>query len=82
MLISNNVELKLSPREMAQLIWEMYSDEQAEMFAEILKIAGSEHNLMSQFLVTRDHCATSNDPDALAGFQVMFSSAYKYMVWE
>ena len=44
------IEVKPTPKEMAEMIWSMYSDEQAEMFGHLLELAGSEHDLMMQFM--------------------------------
>lgn len=76
--------VKLTPEQVADAIWSMYSDEQAKMFAELLKHAGSEHQLMMQFLAVRDECKLldlTGDSTALDAFQSMFSSAYKY-AWQ
>lgn len=67
-----------TPDQVAEFIWEMGSDEQAEMFEKLLEKAGSEHKLMMQFMMTRDDCEKRGSK-ALAAFQAMFSSAYKYM---
>ena len=77
--METKVSIKPKPKEMAELIWSMYSDEQAEMFKHLHDIAGSEHNLMMQFMVTRDHCAERKD-ESLGAFQAMFSSAFKYFL--
>tara|TARA_R110000822_G_scaffold15369_5_gene52963 strand:- start:700 stop:945 length:246 start_codon:yes stop_codon:yes gene_type:complete len=77
-LLAKTITVSPTPKEIAQLIWQMYSDEQAEMFHHLLEEAGSEYHLMMQFMCTRDHCEERDD-NALAAFQVMFSSAYKYM---
>lgn len=85
MSIEKNVSITLTPKEVAQQIWSMWGDEQVDMFAELLNLAGSEHDLMMQFLHVRDRCeeeAKKGKPESLAAFQVMFSSAYKYMIWE
>lgn len=79
--MKTTVEIEPTPKQMAQAIWNMYSDEQAEMFYQLLKIAGSEHNLMSQFLTTRDHCEKRND-GSLGAFQAMFSCAYRHFQLE
>ena len=75
--METKVEIKLTPKEMAGLIWAMYSDEQAEMFKHLHDIAEGEHNLMMQFLCTRDHCIERKD-ESLGAFQAMFSSAFTY----
>ncbi|MCP4254889.1 MAG: hypothetical protein GY775_16085 [Candidatus Scalindua sp.] len=72
------VEVKHTPKEMAELLWQMYSDDQAEMFKHLYDLAGGEHHLMMQFMCTRDHCEKRGD-ESLAAFQALFSSAYKYM---
>jgi hypothetical protein len=72
------IEVTPTPREMAEMLWSMYSTEQAEMFGHLLELAGSEHELMMQFMCTRDHCEERNDK-SLGAFQAMFSSAFKYM---
>lgn len=76
------VEIKPKPSEMARLLWAMDDNEQAEMFHELGMIA-SEYTIMVQFMDCRDVCedrfrADATD-EALATFQTMFSSAYKYM---
>lgn len=68
-------EIKPTPKEVADIIWGMYSDEQAEMLSHLLEVAGGEHNLMMQFMGVRDDC----DENGLAAFQSMFASAYKHM---
>lgn len=71
------------PRAIAELIWGMDSEQQAEMFHHLADVSGDSHHLMTQFLYVRDECVDrqkSNIKDrALEGFQTMFSSAYKYM---
>lgn len=78
------VEIKHTPKEIAELIWGMGSDEQAEMLHQLHEVAGGEHNLMMQFMWTRDECEDRLDKDwedkALAGFQALASSAYKYIL--
>ena len=78
MSVTASIEVKPTPKEMAELLWAMYSDEQAEMFKHLYDIAGGEHELMMQFLCTRDHCEERGD-ESLGAFQAMFSSCYKYM---
>ena len=73
-----SIEVKPTPKEMAELIWDMCSDEQAEMFKHLHDIAEGEHNLMMQFMCTRDHCEMRKD-ESLGAFQAMFSSAFKYL---
>lgn len=72
-----SIEVKPTPKEMAELLWNMYSDEQAEMFKHLYDIAGSEHCLMMQFMGTRDDCVERGD-ESLRAFQALFSSAFKY----
>jgi len=75
------VEIKLTPKELAEQFWNMGSDEQAEVFSYMYKEAGS-HKLMMQFLGVRDECEKMKkhgDDSALNGFQYMFASAFKYM---
>lgn len=76
--MKTEIEVKPTPKEMAQLLWAMYSDEQAEMFKHLYDIAEGEHHIMMQFMCTRDKCEERND-ESLGAFQAMFSSAYKYM---
>ena len=78
MSVTASIEVKPTPKEMADLLWSMYSDEQAEMFKHLFDIAGGEHELMMQFMCTRDHCEERKD-ESLGAFQALFSSAYKYM---
>ncbi len=79
--IETNV--KLTPEQVAELIWSMFDDEQAEMFHHLFKLAGDGHGVMMQFMYTRDKCEERQrrnpDDKALECFQYMFSSAYKYM---
>ena len=77
---ANKIEVEYEPTalEVAGMIWSLGSDEQADMFNHLLELAGSEHTLMMQFMACRDECEVRED-DALAAFQAMFSSAYKYM---
>jgi len=75
--METTIEIKPTPKQTAEIIWNMYSDEQAEMFKHLFDIAGSEHNLMMQFMTTRDDCEERND-ESLVAFQAMFSSAFKY----
>lgn len=70
-------EIKPTPSEIAELVWGMNSEGQAEMLEHLLSLAGSEHTLMMQFMGTRDDCEKRGDK-ALGAFQAMFSSAYKY----
>ncbi len=70
-------EIKLTPKQVAESIWGMFSDEQAEMLKHLHDLYGSEHNLMLQFMHVRDDCEERND-DSLGAFQSMFSSAFKY----
>lgn len=74
-------EIKPTPEQIAKLIWDMYSDDQAKMFAALLKEAGSEHRLMMQFLSVRDECKLlemAGKPEAMESFLSLFASAYKY----
>jgi len=78
MIMEAIVKFNPTPKEMAELLWGMGSDEQAEMFKHLFDVAGSEHDLMMQFMATRDDCEERKDESLLA-FQAMFSSCYKYM---
>jgi len=78
MSVTASIEIKPTPKEIAELLWSMGSDEQAEMFKHLFDVAGSEHALMMQFMCTRDDCEERKDESLLA-FQAMFSSCYKYM---
>ena len=78
MTVTAQIEVKPTPKEMANLLWEMGSDEQAEMFKHLFDVAGSEHMLMMQFMQTRDDCFERGD-ESLGAFQSLFSSAFKYM---
>ena len=72
------IEVKPTPKQAAEIIWSMGSDEQAEMFKHLHDIAGSEHALMMQFMFARDDCEKRND-ESLGAFQALFSSAFKWM---
>ena len=77
--METTVNIKPTPKQVAEIIWGMYSDEQAEMFEHLHNLAGSEHNLMTQFMCTRDHCVKRGG-NSLGAFQAMFSSAFKYFI--
>ena len=74
-------EVTLSPKQVAEAIYQLNSEEQAEMFEHLHDYYGSDHYLMMQFLYARDDCITRGGihGKALSAFQSMFSSAYKYM---
>lgn len=74
-----NEKVELSPKEVAEAIWSMGSDEQADMLEELIKVAGGSHTLMMQFLGVREDCEKRESGEALECFQTMFASAYKYM---
>lgn len=80
-MIINNIDVELTPEQVAEAIWNLDDSEQAQMFAHLYDTAG-EYHLMMQFLNTRDRCeqmAQKGDRRALDAFQCMFSSGYKYM---
>lgn len=80
--MKTTVEVKPTPKQVAEIISKMYSDEQAEMFGHLVDAFGGEHYLMMQFMCTRDHCEDlkkKGNSKALDAFLCMFSSAYKYM---
>lgn len=72
-----SIKVEPTPREMAELLWRMYDTDQAEMLQHLYEIAGSEHDLMMQFLAVRKKCEERND-NSLAAFQALFSSAFVY----
>lgn len=74
-----SIEVKPTPKEMAGLIWDMGSDEQAEMLKHLHDAAGGEYHLMMQFMYVRDECEARKD-ESLGAFQAMFSSAFKYIL--
>ncbi len=74
-MIKAEVSISPTPKQIAALIWEMGSDEQAEMFKHLFDLAGSEHTLMMQFMMCRDDCIERGD-ESLGAFQAMFSSAF------
>jgi len=80
--METTITVKPTPREMAALLWEMYDDEQAEMFHHLEEIAGGEHPIMMQFLSVRSKCEDRKNADvydnSLGVFQAMFSSAYRH----
>lgn len=71
-------DVKLTPEQVAEAIWNLNGDEQAEMFNHLYNIAGGSYLLMMQFMYVRDACKERKD-NSLDAFQYMFSSAYKYM---
>ena len=74
-------EVTLTPKQLAEAIYETYSDDLAEMFEHLHELYGDDHSLMMHFLCTRDHCMGRGGihGKAMSAFQSMFSSAYKYM---
>lgn len=76
--ITKEVEVSVSPKELAALFWGMDSGEQAEFFEELQEIAGS-HKLVLQGLSLRDDCE-ARSPKALEGFQNLSSCAFKWLV--
>jgi hypothetical protein len=77
MKMEATINISPTPKEVAELIWSMGSDEQAEMFKHLYDTAGSEHKLMLQFLYVRDDCIERGD-ESLGAFQALFSSAYTH----
>lgn len=77
-----DVEIKkLDSKKTAEAIYNLNSEEQAEMFEHLHDFYGGDHFLMSQFLCTRNQCIDRGGiyGKAISAFQSMFSSAYKYM---
>lgn len=81
--METKVEVNPTPKQMAELLWSMNSEDQAEMFHHLYNLADGDYYLMMQFMCTRDHCEERKKKDfgdnALDAFRAMFSSAYKYM---
>ena len=80
--METTITVKPTPKEMAELLWAMYSDDQAEMFHHLEEIADGEYHVMMQFMMVRDHCIDrkKSDPrdNSLGMFQAMFSSAFRH----
>jgi hypothetical protein len=76
--------ITLTPAQVAEAIWSMNSEAQAEMFHELYQLSEGSHYLMMQFMGTRDKCVERKQRDSadesLDAFQAMFSSAYKW-IW-
>jgi hypothetical protein len=71
-------EVRLTPDQVAEAIWEMDTSEQADMLNKLIELSDGSHKLMMQFLGVRQESETRDDR-SLEAFQIMFSSAYKYM---
>lgn len=71
------ITVEPTPKEMAVLLWNMYSTDQAEMLNHLYEIAGGEYDLMMQFLAVRRDCESRND-NSLAAFQALFSCAFTH----
>jgi len=76
--MEKNIEVQLTPKELAQEVWNLGSDEHAEMLEEIFKLSDGSHRLMLQGLAVRDDCEKRSHA-ALEAFQYLFASAFKYM---
>jgi len=80
--METTITVKPTPKEMAELFWSMYSDDQAEMLHHLEEISGGEYYVMMQFMCVRDHCEDRKklDPcdNSLGMFQAMFSSAFRH----
>ena len=75
-----NLKVNLSPKEVAEAIYFLDSEQQAEMFEHLHDVYQGDHYLMSQFLCTRDWCLRRDGlhGKAMSAFQTMFASAFKY----
>lgn len=71
-----SAEIKLTPKQVAEALWNMGSDEQAEMLKHLYDMAGN-HKLMMQAMAVRDDCIARGD-ESLEAFQTLFASAFKY----
>lgn len=71
-------EVKLTPEQIAEGLWELDADEQADMLNHLFNIAGGSHPLTMQFLYCREACEKRQDR-SLEAFQYMFASAFKHM---
>ncbi len=71
-----DISESVTPKDLAELYWNMASDEQAEFYAELYEIAGS-HKLVLQGLHIREDCK-KHSSKALDGFQYMSSCAFKW----
>ena len=49
-------EVQLTPKQVAEAIYQMDSEKQAEMFEHLHDCYEGDHYLMTQFLCTRDWC--------------------------
>jgi hypothetical protein len=72
-----SAEIKLTPKQVADALWNMGSDEQAEMLKHLYDIAGGNHKLMMQGMGLRDDCIARGD-ESLEAFHTLFASAFKY----
>jgi hypothetical protein len=75
-------EVSLTPKQVAEAIFELNSEDQAEMFEHLHEYYEGDHYLMMQFMCTRESCMERGGiyGKAMSAFQTMFSSAYKYML--
>lgn len=73
------IEVRLTPEQVAAAYWEMGSDEQADFFAELYRIAEHRLCLQTAFLFSEIvERADRGDRDAEAGFRTMFNHAEDY----
>ena len=81
MTVKLEAEIKLTPKQVAEAIFNMDSIQQAEMFEHLHDVYESDHYLMTQFLCTRDWCMERGGihGKAMSAFQTMFASAFKYV---
>lgn len=71
-----STQVKLTPKQVAEAMWGMGSDEQAEMLKHLYDMAGS-HRLMMQAMAVRDDCIARGD-ESLEAFQTLFAGAFKF----
>ena len=76
----HEVEINLTPKQVAEAVYSLNSEQQAEMFEHLHDCYKGDHYLMMQFLCTRDWCMDRGGiyGKAMSAFQCMFASAYRY----
>ena len=70
--------IKLDVNDVAEAVWNMNSDEQAELLSRLYELSEGSHRLVLQGLSVRESCEKKND-DSLEAFQYLFASAFKYL---
>ena len=72
-----STDVKLTPKQVAEVLWGMGSDEQAEVLNCLYELSGGDYLLVMQSMAVRDECIRRGD-NSLGAFQTLFASAFPY----